>query len=120
MLRVADCVSNRVCSPSTADRMAAHPKSDRPRVYLCGGGLRKRIVNWSSRPIGLPCFIDSKLKTASLNGDLTDFFITGLEWLVVESTLEITKRELVSLVWSPRAGENENIGPRPRSASATA
>ena len=27
---------------TTADRMAAHRKLDRRRVYLCGGGLRKR------------------------------------------------------------------------------
>jgi len=65
-------------------------------------------VNWSSRPILLPCFIESKLKPASLNGDLTDFFITGVEWLVVESTLEITKREFASIVRSPSAGDNEN------------
>src|SRR6266496_2152557 len=109
MLCVADCVADciRPAVPQPTE-WQPHRRSDRRRDDLYAGGLRKRVANWSSRPIGLQCFIGSKLKPASLNDDLTDFFITGLEWLVVESTLEITKREFASLVRSPRAGDNEN------------
>jgi hypothetical protein len=38
--RSSDCV--RFAVP-TGDRMAAHRRLDRRRVYLCGGGLRKRV-----------------------------------------------------------------------------
>ena len=38
--RSTDCV--RFAVP-TGDRMAAHRRLDRRRVYLCGGGLRKRV-----------------------------------------------------------------------------
>ncbi len=46
MLGVVDCVWLAV---TTADRMAAPPKSDRRRDDLCGGGLHKR-VGASHRP----------------------------------------------------------------------
>lgn len=42
---------------TTADRMAAHQISDRCSVYLCAGGLRKRVVGSScTSSLGSPAF----------------------------------------------------------------
>ena len=49
---VADCIAGSVRSVITrADRTATHRKSDRSRVYLCAGELRKR----SSRRPAVSC-----------------------------------------------------------------
>ena len=64
MLRVADCVADsRPARHTTADRMAAHRKSDRRRDDLCAVGLRKpwvecTAVGWSEREMAmwLPTF----------------------------------------------------------------
>ena len=46
MRGVPDCVADlRLARHTTADRTAAHRKSDRRRVCRCAGGLRKCVVS---------------------------------------------------------------------------
>src|SRR5262249_22034355 len=58
---------HRAC-PTTADRMAAHRKSDQRRVYLCAGGLRKRdfrCAHWRLRKVSHGCRFDLHLMRGS-------------------------------------------------------